>query len=535
VPHPEPDRAGDPGEPARRGVRMTRRQALGVGASTVGAGLLAAYGIDRIGGAGVGGSGGRADIVLRAAPATFDLAGRPIETWAYDGRLPGRELRIRQGQRIRIRVDNELDDDTSVHWHGLRVSSDMDGVPDLTQDPIGPGGSFVYEIAPPDPGTYMYHSHVGMQLDRGLYGPLIVEPRREELDYDREAVLVLDDWIDGVAGSPDDALDRLRDAGMGGMQGMGGMRGMEGTMGGGMGAPDGAGRLASGPHTTLRGARPSADDLAGLANALEGARLDGGDVRHPLYLINGRPPVDPPSVRLRRGQRLRLRVLNPAADTLFCFFVEGHELTVTHADGQPVTERKTDGLVVGPGERYDVLLDGRRSEPRRIVAKPLGKAGRAVAILRFEDARRSRARPPDAPLRMPTRIASYADLRDAEPAERLGPARGVRLDLGAGHGSYSWTIGGQAFPDADPVRLRRGEDVRFTMANRTMMPHPMHLHGHFFRLADEPAGARKDTIVVPPMRQLAVDFRADNPGSWAFHCHNAYHAEAGMMRAVEVA
>ena len=271
----------------------------------------------------------------------------------------------------------------------MRLDNRADGVPGMTHDAIAPGASFLYEFTPPDAGTFFFHPHVGVQLDRGLYAPLIVEPRTETLDYDREAVLMLDDWLDGIDGTPDAMLRRLRRAGMGGMDGKD-MGDSKEPMG-----------MRRGRHTTLSGRRPGPDSLVTMVKGIERDGDDAGDVRHPLYLINGRPPEAPARVTVGRGDRLRLRLINAGSDTIFCVFVEGHQLTVTHADGQRVRRVHTDALVIGMGERYDVLLDAERPGAHRIIAVPLGKPGRAVATLRYRDAPRSRPPWPGAPFRIP--------------------------------------------------------------------------------------------------------------------------------------
>lgn len=505
---------------------LTRRQLLAAGGVGLGAltfaGALAACGTD---------SAAKADVTIRATRSEVMLGGRRAQTWTYGGELPGRALRLQQGKPVRIKLVNELDEPTSIHWHGLRIANAADGVPGMTQKAVAPGKEFIYSLTPPDAGTYFFHPHVGVQLDRGLYAPLIVEPRDESLSYDREAVLMFDDWLDGLAGTPDRTLSELRANGMD-------MQGMD------MGAPAGGASASTPPsmvgggrrHTSIDGSAPGRDSLARLANELEAGRLDPGDVRdYPLYLVNGRAPTEPASVSVRRGDRLRLRLINPSADTIFCVFVERHELEIVRADGLAVRPVRTDAVVLGMGERYDALIEARGSGIARIVGVPLGKRGRAVALLRYADAT-GRAPASDAPLRMPRRVLSYQDLTavdDAAIAVPDGDPRMIRLDLAMGRGRYVWTIGGQAFADADPVRVRRGESVRFVMRNRTMMPHPMHLHGHVFRVGAN--GPMKDTALALPKRELTLDWVADNPGSWAYHCHNVYHQEAGMMRRVEVA
>ncbi len=527
--------------PAGEDRGLTRRQLVVAGLGAAGALAAGGYGLTRAF-AGAGG-GPTADFVLRAAPDTVGLGARKVRTWSFNGGIPGPELRVRQGERVRIRVENQLPHETTIHWHGIRLDNRMDGVPGLTQRPIAPGTSFVYEFVPPDEGTFMYHPHVGTQLDRALYGALIVEARNESLDYDREATLLLDDWLDGITGTPDSTLARLRRNGMsmGGMS-MGGMSmggssmGMGGmSMGGSMGM-GAAGTQVMARHTGLDGRPPAPGSLPALANLLESGRADAGDVRYPLYLVNGRPPEDPYPLRTRRGERVRLRLVNISSDTFYCVFVEQHPLTIVASDGQRVAPVETDAVLLGMGERYDVLLEARVPGAYRLIAVPLGKRGRAVATLRCMDAPSSAMPAAEAPFRMLRRIASYEDLRDLNPAAALSGARELRLDLGMRRTGYVWTIGGQAFPQADALRVGRNEQVRLVLRNRTPMPHPMHLHGHYFRAVRATGDApRKDTITVGPMQTMAVELTADNPGRWAFHCHNAYHAEAGMMRSFDVA
>ena len=214
-------------------------------------------------------TGGTVDVALTAGITTIDLGGRKVTTWAYDGRLPGKQIRVTAGQTLRTRVTNQLATDTSVHWHGLAIRNDMDGVPDLTTAPIKPHATASYEFVVPDPGTYWFHPHSGTQLDRGLYAPLIVEDPAEPGAYDAEWVIVLDDWTDGGIGQdPDKILAQLKAGGMAGMSGgsMGGMD-MSGNGSGGMGS------------------------MGAMTSSLLGG--DAGDVDYPLYLVNGRPRTTP--------------------------------------------------------------------------------------------------------------------------------------------------------------------------------------------------------------------------------------------------
>jgi len=546
-----------PTDPAKSGRSFTRRQIIGAAAAGAGAIAIGEYALSRPAQRGATLAHlGTTDHVLRPQARTVDLGGREVRTMTYGDTVPGPTLRLRQGKPVRIGVDNRLSEDTSVHWHGIRLRNAADGVPGFTQDPIASGDGFVYAYTPPDAGTYLYHSHTGMQIDRGLYGALIIESSSEPGDYDHDEVVMLDDWIDGIDGAtPDSKLKQLMSHGMsgmgggsgmggmgggsgsGGMSGMGGgsgMGGMSGGSGGGMAAMAGltTDRLnagaASGPYRTLSGVRPGFEHLAGVANLMRANALDVGDVRYPLYLVNGRTTKQPWSTTVRTGDRARLRFINAASDTTYLVFVEGHQLTVTHADGQAVEHIGTDGLVLGMGERYDVLVDVKAAA--RVIAIPLGKDGHAVAQLHTSDA--GKAKSGDAAYAQPRRIASYEDLRNLDAPAATAPSRTTRLDLGMSM-PYRWTIGGKVMDDDEDIRVTKGERQRFVMRNTTTMPHPMHLHGHSFRASG--TGPLKDTIIVPPLAEIAIDWLPDNPGNWAYHCHDAYHMGSGMMRKVVVA
>jgi FtsP/CotA-like multicopper oxidase with cupredoxin domain len=442
--------------------------------------------------------------VLSPKATTVDLGGVVVETWAYGESVPGPLIRATAGDLLRVSVDNALPAETSVHWHGVGLRNDMDGVPGMTQTAIGVGTRFLYEFTAPDPGTYFYHPHSGVQLDRGLYGVLVVEDPEEPGDYDLEWVVVLDDWVDGTGRTPDDVLAGLQ-AGSGdasGGMGHGGMGGM-----GGMG------------HESM--------GMRGMGESMTSPLLGGaGDVVYPHYLVNGRVPASPASLSGRRGQRVRLRIVNAGSDTAFRVALGGHRLTVTHTDGFPVQPFEGDALLVGMGERYDVRLtleDG----VFPLVAAAEGKQGHGMAVVRTSGGRLPPATAQ--PAELDGQVVTAMDLLaapQARLAERL-VERTHDLVLSGSMASYRWTLNGRTFPDADPLDVSQGERLRLRFRNMSMMFHPMHVHGHTFAL--DGTGVRKDTVIVRPMQTLAVDLQADNPGQWATHCHNIYHAEAGMM------
>nr|WP_183323780.1 multicopper oxidase family protein [Cryobacterium roopkundense] len=440
-----------------------------------------------------GGTGHVTRVGLVSAENQIDLAGTTANTWSF-GAIPAPTIRLTAGDTLRATVHNQLPDNTSVHWHGLALRNDMDGVPGATQAPIGVGKKFTYEFVTAQPGTYWLHPHVGPQLDRGLYGALIVEDPDEPLHYDDEWVVVLDDWLDGVTGTPDEVLDELR-GGMGGMMGSGG----------------------TGSHMMM-GAR--SDLLGG----------DAGDVRYPHFLINGRPPADPETFASAPSKRVRIRIINAGSDTAFRVALGGHRLTVTHSDGFPVNSVNTDAILIGMGERYDVLVTlGDGVFP--FVAMAEGKGDRALAIVRSGpgDTPSASVTIPELTRSVLTADALVATANAALPTRSIDPE--LTATLSGSMMAYDWAINGRQFDPAKPLAgalgVIQGERVRLRIKNTTQMWHPFHLHGHTYQHSE--AGPRKDTSIVLPGTSLSVIFDADNPGLWAAHCHNIYHAEAGMM------
>lgn len=452
-------------------------------------------------------AGGAVDVALTAGIATIDLGGRQVTTWAYDGRVPGKEIRVTDGQTLRARVTNQLPVDSSVHWHGLAIRNDMDGVPDLTTAPIKPHATASYEFVVPDPGTYWFHPHSGTQLDRGLYAPLIVDDPAEPGSYDTEWVVVLDDWTDGGIGQdPDKILAQLRAGGMAGMSG-GNMGGMD--MGG-----NGSGGMGS---------------MGAMASGLLGG--DAGDVDYPLYLVNGRPPNDPEVLSARTGQRVRIRVINAAADTAFRFALDRHRMTVTHTDGFPVDPVEVDQILISMGERFDVLVtlgDG----VFQFMASAEGKGGGSDARALIRTGAGVAPAAGHYPTGMTGQLLDVSTLVAATgsglPAKT--PDREHILVLAGDMTTYRWTINGKTYDETDPLPVRQGERVRLRFQNQSMMWHPLHVHGHTLQVRNPSGtGPRKDTMAVLPMTEVVADLDATNPGQWMVHCHNVYHMEAGMM------
>lgn len=436
-------------------------------------------------------------VALTAQVGDIDLGGVQVRTWSF-GELPGKEIRLKRGTILQAKLGNRLPQPTTVHWHGLALRNDMDGVPDVTQSEVAPGTDFTYEFAVPEAGTFWFHPHVGVQLDRGLYAPLIVEDPDDGRDYDTELVIVLDDWLDGTGTDPDAVLSRLKQNGMamGGMSAMPGMSGM-----------------------------PQSDLLGG----------DAGDVTYPHMLANGRVPAAPAKFAAKPGQRIRLRLINAGADTAFRIGVPGVPMRITHTDGFPaVAARQADAVLLGMGERIDAVITV-PDQGVPVLAVAEGKDAYAQVLVHAAGSHATAANDDAVAQLEKTTPLTVDDLVAAPDVALADRAPDVTHDLVlAGPGAkYDWTINGKPYHPADGLPIRLGQRVRLRFRNDSEMYHPMHLHGHTFQVRGRTGlGARKDTVLVLPRRTVEVDFDANNPGQWLSQCHNAYHGEAGMMTVV---
>ncbi|MDO8732603.1 MAG: multicopper oxidase family protein [Actinomycetota bacterium] len=435
---------------------------------------------------------------LEAKPTRVDLGGRVVNTWAFGNTIPGIPLRATAGDRVQVAFKNSLPMATSVHWHGLQIVNAMDGVPGVTTPETPTGGTFDFDFVVPNAGTHWFHPHHGLQMDRGLYAPFIVDEASEPGAYDAEWILMLDDWTDDLGQSPEQIMAGLQSAGGSESGGMGGM-----DMGGGM------------------------------SGGMSG--MDGGDVTYPAYLINGRMASDPDTLTAKPGQRVRMRIINASADTIFTVALDGHDLGITHTDGYAVQPITTQALRLGMGERYDAVVtlgDGVFT----FAAQPYGKQGMARALVRTGG-----GAVPEASYRpgnlnaQPLTVGSL----QGTPGTALpssAPDTVQDLVLAGAMAPYEWTMNGSTYENTNPLTIRTGQMGRLRIVNQSMMSHPIHLHGHSFQIGDAGgSGPRKDTVLVPAMGAVNVDLIADNPGKWMVHCHNAYHAEAGMMTRLDYA
>jgi FtsP/CotA-like multicopper oxidase with cupredoxin domain len=501
--------------------RLSRREFLGAAAR---AGLGAAA-------VSLGGSlpgrpaaaqpGGIREIRLEARELTWELApGKRIGGMAYNGRIPGPEIRVREGERVRVLLTNALAEPTTIHWHGVNVPNAMDGVPGVTQKPVPPGSTFVYEFDARPAGTRWYHTHAQehRQLDLGLAAPLIIEPTGPEpFPFDREYTLVLDDWATGTGRPlPSTAAGTAGGRGsMGGMMGrmMGG--GMMGGMGGMMGGGGGMGGMMGGSRT------PAYDTMT----------------------INGKAYPATASLTVRKGERVRLRLINASSEHTHVVRLAGHRLRITHTDGNPLVQPvEVDAVPIAPSERYDVQFVADRPGVWLFACIQAGHAGAGEQVAVVYEGHEGRSPEPPAEGGSGLELWHYGSGRGRNvlPASS-GRERRFNMILSGGMmGSDVWTINGQQYPDTDPLRLGRGDRVRVRFENHSMEAHPMHLHGQSFKvLAVNGARYRepivKDSVDVEAhMGAIDLEFTAHNPGDWFLHCHKPMHMDGGMITLVQI-
>lgn len=496
---------------------MSGQAGLGALALTAGGGALLAW---QAGAAQREPVGGVREIHLEAREMTWEIApGKRIKAMAYNGQIPGPEIRLKEGERVRILLKNALSEPTTIHWHGVDVPNPMDGVPGITQKPVQPGETFTYEFEATPAGTRWYHTHFQehKQLDLGLYAPLIIEPARPDpFPFDREYTLVLDDWATGT-GRP---LPSTGEGTAGSRGGMGGMMG--GMMRGGMG------RMMEGMMG--RGG------MGGMMGA-------GGEPAYDTMTINGKAYPATQPLKVRKGERVRLRLINASADHTHVIRLTGHRFQVTHTDGNPLVQAvEVDAVPTAPSERYDVLFAADRPGAWFLYCAEPGHAGAGEQLLVIYEGHEGAKPEPASEGIDGLRLWRYGlgRGRDILP-QPSGQERTFDLALSGGMmGSDVWTINDERYPNTEPLRLRKGDRARVRFRNMSMEAHPMHLHGQSFkvlavngqRLA---APIVKDSVDVEAhMGSVVIEFTAHNPGDWFFHCHKPMHMEGGMITLAKI-
>lgn len=530
------------------------------------------------------------DLVIDRAAASVD--GKEGHAIAINGQVPGPLLRWREGDDIELRVTNRLDEDTSIHWHGILLPFQMDGVPGVTFPGIKPGETFTYRFTVKQSGTYWYHSHSGLQEQSGHYGPIVIDPSGPDpVAFDREYVLVLSDWTFMHPHRVFQQLKKSSDS----------FNFQKRTVGTFFKDVNEKGLAATLSDRLMWGKmRMSPADIADVTASTY------------TYLVNGHGPEDNWTALFEPGQKVRLRLINASAMTIFDVRIPGLPMTVVQADGQNVQPVDTGELQIGVAETYDIIVQPSADQadqaftlmcesidrsgyaratlaPRPGMSAPIpprrprptltmkdmgmahdmagmsgmdhskmdhstmdhsGKAGgemkmqmhaheSGVGVQSQAMMTTNRLGEPGLGLEDTPHLAlSYTDLISLEVNPDLrAPARELEIHLTGNMQRFMWSFDGKKFSDiVEPIRFKKDERLRLTMVNDTMMMHPIHLHGMFFEIVNgqERNKPRKHTILVKPADKVSVDITADAVGDWAFHCHLLYHMHAGMMQVVSV-
>jgi len=507
---------------------------------------------------------------LSIGETLMSFTGSPKVAQTINGSVPGPVLRWREGDTVTMRVANRLDEDTSIHWHGILVPADMDGVPGLSFHGIRPNETFTYRFQVRQAGTYWYHSHSGFQEQRGVYGPLVIDTNGPDpIASDREHVILLSDWTDEKPERVFAKLKKQSDYYNFNKRTLGDFfrdvraRGLGATV---------ADRSAWGNM------RMNPTDLADVGGATY------------THLMNGVTPNGNWTGLFTPGERVRLRLINGSAMTYFDLRIPGLKLTVVAADGQPVHPVTVDELRIATAETFDVIVEPSGQDAFTIFAQAMDRTAFAAGTLAVRDGLRApvptldprpllsmadmghdmsahagHAMPPlphpptedgnplvDMQTMMPEsklgdpgiglrdngrRVLTYSDLKStfANPDGR-DPGRIIEVHLTGHMERFAWSFDGVKFSDAEPLRFNYGERLRIVLINDTMMTHPIHLHGMWSDLEDDGGefSVRKHTIDMPPGTRRSYRVTADALGRWAYHCHLLFHMEAGMFREVRV-
>lgn len=525
-------------------------------------------------------------IDLAVGQGAIEVGGRSGHAFAVNGSVPGPLVRLKEGEAVTLRVANHLAQDTSIHWHGLLLPFQFDGVPGVSFPGIKPGETFVYELpALRQSGTYWWHSHSNLQEQAGHYGPIIIDPAGPDpVQAARDYVLLLSEFSPL---HPHTIMAKLK-------------KGEEYFNRQKTSWTDDY-RLSGSDRRMWAGMRMMPTDIADVTGSTY------------TYLINGHAPEDSLEYLFSPGERVRLRIINGSAMSFFNIRIPGVRMSVVQADGKNVRPIEVDEFQIGTAETYDIVVDP-TAEAHTIVAEAMDRSGMAVATL----ASRAGARAPVPSLRDPVlltmtdmghggmdhsggdhsnmghapsaggmdhgsmkmrdtsslppdvAVGPGVDMVSANPADRMGdpglgldivghkvltyrdltalepnddprkPSRHMQIHLTGNMERYMWSFDGRKFNAVadQPIRFGYNERVRVKLVNDTMMAHPIHLHGHFFELvngADRMHQPQKHTVIVQPGGSATFDLTADEPGDWAFHCHLLYHMHAGMFQVVTVA
>ncbi len=513
---------------------------------------------------------------LTATQQSVNLSGKQPVNFAIsiNGTIPAPTLEFTEGDEAEIVVKNDLpnNEELSIHWHGLLLPSDMDGVPYVNTPPIKPGESFTYRFKLRQSGTYWYHSHTGVQEQKGVYGAFVIQPKTKTIKADREVAVVLSDWADE---DPHQILKNLR--------------------------KDGDYYLFK--KDSMR-SWVDAYQKGSLKNYLinEWQRMGGmdlSDVGYDAFLINGKKDLQ--LIDTKAGQKIRLRIINAGASTYFNVSLGALPMKIVSVDGVDVEPTENKNILMALAETYDVLFTvpaNKNYELRATAQDGTGYASGWIGNANGEKIAAENMPHPD-----PYALMEHGDhsqhgaISDASHSQHSGEGGGASSDHSSmdhakmdhskmdhakmGHGSqkstsgaessptpltvdalkaksktefpaklpryevelvlngdmerYIWHINGKAIHEDRTLFIKEGDVIKYSFVNKTMMHHPMHLHGHFFRVLNKHGdfSPLKHTVDVPPHTTRTIEFLANEPGEWMLHCHNLYHMKTGMARVVK--
>ncbi|WP_458377201.1 copper resistance system multicopper oxidase [Pseudomonas fluorescens] len=516
------------------------------------------------------------DLFIGETP--INITGNPRNAMTINGGIPGPLLRWREGDTVTLRVKNRLNENTSIHWHGILLPANMDGVPGLSFHGIEPGGMYVYTFQLRQNGTYWYHSHSGLQEQSGVYGPLVIDAKEPEpFQYDRDYVVMVTDWTDEDPASLMSTLKKQSDY----------YNYNKRTVGDFIHDVSEKGWASTVTDRKMWAEmKMNPTDLADVSGATY------------TFLMNGQAPDSNWTGVFRPGEKLRLRFINGSAMTYFDVRIPGLKMMVVAADGQHVKPVSVDEFRIAVAETFDVIVEPTEAaytlfaqsmdrtgfargtlaakaglsapvpplDPRPLVTMDdMGMGGMdhgsmagmdhsAMAMPGMQSHPETEKDNPLVDMQAMTtapklddpglglrnngrRVLTYSDLRSTfEDPDGRDPSRTIELHLTGHMEKFAWSFNGVKFSDAEPVRLKYGERVRVVLVNDTMMTHPIHLHGMWSDLEDENGQfmVRKHTIDMPPGSRRSYRVTADALGRWAYHCHLLYHMEMGMFREVRV-
>jgi len=448
-----------------------------------------------------------------------NFTGTPVMAMTLNGSIPGPTLEFTEGDLLRVTFNNKMDVETSIHWHGLLVPNDQDGVPYLNTPPILPETSFTYEVPLIQSGTYWYHSHTGLQEQRGVYGSIVIHPR-DKKETMTEYVVVLSDWTDE---SPDRVLRNLKKDG------------------------DYYALKKGTVQSWERIVREGQISERLMSSLMRMGPMDLSDVGYDAFLINGQKKISLKNIK--EGTPIKLRVINAAASTYFNLSYSKGTMKIVAADGLNVMPVHRDKILIGVAETYDLIIeaggafkasaqDGTgdtvlhigemqmiKDEEKTSHMMTMETTNPEMSMMNHDMSMNSKGKASSYDFLMAMKSTEYSnDLQE----------KVVHLKLTGDMERYIWTFNNKALSESDKILIRKGEKIKFVLENETMMHHPLHLHGHFFRVINKhgPKSPLKHTVDIPPMQTVEIEFLANEEKDWFFHCHNLYHMKTGMSRIV---